>query len=921
MLLPKTDRAAGKLALPSIIGPLLTGLFLLTATPSAAAPPPVTPTLEATLSSPSASPFSGFGSSLDVDGDQIVVGAPWESDPTAETLHRGAVYVYGLVFNQFQQTAKLTASDADNGDVFGHAVAIDGDRIVVGAPWESDAAAGELYRGAVYVFEKSLGTWTETARLDAGGVAVPYGAFGHAVAVDNDTIAVGAPGDEDDPGAVFIFEKVGPVGSVWASYRIDGLAAGDRFGSDLVLQNGVLSVAERGGSSWRAFSRGQIGWNEVGQQYDAALGFAGALGGSDIRTAVGAPGDDVTVNGEVHFFSLEAGAWQFEDVETPPSTVPGDRFGAAVALDGRYALIGAPGDDPSSTQDSGSAYLYSRGPGGAWSIESELEGTASAHQRFGAAVAIEGVTLAIGAPGHAGLEAEDGRVFVYRIARMARFTASPRIGCAPLKVDYTDHSVGNVTQRFWDVDGDGTVDYTNPPIPFSHVFSNPGSYTTTLTVEGGGPTPGDGDELTIEVGTGAAAEFTGTPLTGSTPLLVTFTDQSTGPITERRWDLDGDGTVDIAGNQTSVTFEYTAAGSFSPKLEVIGPCGTAVRERVGYVQVSTPPGPVILNPSFEANGTTVLGVGAVSQGNAIDDWSFSNIQRIGRNTQTGGNFYDNGVGQDGSSAAYLRDAILSQSISGFQAGKTYRLVFHVNARAITADPKLIVRLGGVEYINELISPVQAAGQHTLPFRVRWVDVTPGAGTHLLEIEQDQLSFAALLIDAIEIYEAPAPLAIANASFEDNGAGPVFGVGAVSQGNAVSGWTFSSNARGGRNTQTSGAFYDNGLATDGQVVGYLKDATMSQQVSGFQAGQTYRLTIRANGRAITPDPQMIVRLGGVQVMNETVVPLQSAGQYTVPFYTFTADVTPGAGSHLLEIQQTVLQHSALVIDSVEIRAVP
>ena len=95
------------------------------------------------------------------------------------------------------QAAKLTASDGAAYDNFGISVAVDGDTVVVGAPGDDGAGADS---GSVYVFVKPTGGWatsTETAKLTASdGAALDY--FGYSVAVDGDTVLVGAYQDDDE---------------------------------------------------------------------------------------------------------------------------------------------------------------------------------------------------------------------------------------------------------------------------------------------------------------------------------------------------------------------------------------------------------------------------------------------------------------------------------------------------------------------------------------------------------------------------------------------------------------------------------------------------------------------------------------------------------------------------------------------------
>ncbi len=411
--LPAHREVSAPLTRPSVL------LLTLILTLFVAGPAVANPVLEATLSSPTTAPFAGFGSALALDGDRLVVGAPWQSEPNVDALHTGAAYVFEHQSGTWTQSAQLTAGDGDNEDYFGHAVAVGDDLIVVGAPWESDATAGRLYRGAAYIYELRGSTWVQGARLDAGIAEESFAFFGHAVATDGYTVVVGAPGDGDDYGAVHVFNQV--KGQWTETSRLDGDDPGGRFGSAVALEGGNLSVAERGGSSWHAYRQGIIytSWFEVYDYFNNASGFAGALHGSDTRVVVGAAGDEVTVAGEVHFFrydySLSSSSWQPDGVAAAAGTVIGDRFGAAVALDGQRAVIGAPGRDEVFKVDTGIAYLFNRVGTSDWQESAILSPSPAARLRFGAAVAIEGTAIVVGAPGYASQESEDGQVVIYRL--------------------------------------------------------------------------------------------------------------------------------------------------------------------------------------------------------------------------------------------------------------------------------------------------------------------------------------------------------------------------------------------------------------------------------------------------------------------------------------------------------------------------
>lgn len=150
----------------------------------------------------------------------------------------------------------------------------------------------------------------------------------------------------------------------------------------------------------------------------------------------------------------------------------------------------------------------------------------------------------------------------------AGFAASPTLGKAPLQVQFTDQSTGDITSREWDFDGDGTVDSTaqNP----SHTYDTAGTYTVSLTVRAA-----DGSDDTetkvgyIRVGE-LLAGFTASPTSGIVPLAVEFTDQSVGEITSWAWDFGDGGT----STEQSPSHTYNTVGTYTVSLTVTAAVGT-----------------------------------------------------------------------------------------------------------------------------------------------------------------------------------------------------------------------------------------------------------------------------------------------------------------------------------------------------------
>ena len=123
--------------------------------------------------------------SVAMDGDTALIGAYGDDDNGSAS---GSAYVFTRSEGVWTDQAKLTASDAASHDYFGYSVAVDGDTALIGAHANDDSG---LNSGAVYVFTRNAGVWTEQAKLTASdGALEDY--FGTAVALDGDTALIGA---------------------------------------------------------------------------------------------------------------------------------------------------------------------------------------------------------------------------------------------------------------------------------------------------------------------------------------------------------------------------------------------------------------------------------------------------------------------------------------------------------------------------------------------------------------------------------------------------------------------------------------------------------------------------------------------------------------------------------------------------------
>ena len=375
-------------------------------------------------SSESAGPFKltasdgaehdNFGASSSISNDTIVVGAPLDDDLGSKS---GSAYVYVRTAGGWSQQAKLTASDGGPPDVFGTSVAIDNDTIVVGAQWYEDA--DWINRGSAYVFVRSGDTWTEQAQL-TGSDHLVHELFGAAVAINGDTIVVGTPGLAAPAAYVFVRDD-----SIWTEEAKLTASDGEQwdfFGESVSISRNTILVGAEGDDNNRGsayiFTRSETTWSQQAK-LTASDGEDGHLFGRstsiDGDLAVVGAGDSAYV------YLRDETAWTQEakliapDRDRPYGDVS---FGFSVGINGEVIIAGMPHDsrrEPSFV--AGGAYIFSRvGTPGAriWNEQAELlEPDLQEYGWFGGSVAISGNTVVVGAKISEGNEPQSGAAFVF----------------------------------------------------------------------------------------------------------------------------------------------------------------------------------------------------------------------------------------------------------------------------------------------------------------------------------------------------------------------------------------------------------------------------------------------------------------------------------------------------------------------------
>lgn len=318
-----------------------------------------------------------FGYSVAISGDYAVVGAYGVSS------FQGKAYVFARLGNNWVQQAILTAPGGVAGDYFGISVAISGDNIVVGAYGRDVArpltfpAVTNTDQGAAYVFVRSGTTWTQQATLtNSDGAANDL--FGKSVAISGDYIMVGAAdktvGSNSYQGKAYIYARSGTTWTQQANLSAGDGAAGDYFGRSVALTADYAIV----GASQKTVGTNQgkaYIYTRSGTNWTLQAGLTPSDGGSYTRfglsvaiqgdyAVVGAP----TVGSKVYPYARSGTSWVALTPLAPSSLVAGEALGASVALSGDYLLVGT---DIDSYTLQRRAYLYQRS-GVGWSFVRQI---------------------------------------------------------------------------------------------------------------------------------------------------------------------------------------------------------------------------------------------------------------------------------------------------------------------------------------------------------------------------------------------------------------------------------------------------------------------------------------------------------------------------------------------------------------------
>lgn len=377
-------------------------------------------------SNPGPGDYFGAVVSLSDDGNSLAVGA-WYEDSAATgidgngaddtAMDAGAVYVFRRVGVAWSQEAYVKASNAGASDSFGITVDMSGDgsTLAVGAQWEDSNATGIggdqsnnsiSNAGAAYVFVRSGMTWVQEAYIKAMN-SDTLDNFAHSVSLsaDGNTLAVGAYNEGSN--AVGI--------------------GGDPF-NNLAPGSGAVYVFSRSMATWTQeayIKSGNAGGNDrfgIWVDLSADGNTLAATAYLEDSAAVGIDGDGTSNaavdSGAAYLFTRAMATWAQEVYLKASNTGSSDNFGyhTAISADGNTLLVSAQreasnatglfGDEANNAAaNSGAVYAFQRRMG-TWAQQAYVKASNSAGgdlfgDRYGVAIAGDGLTFAIGASAEA----------------------------------------------------------------------------------------------------------------------------------------------------------------------------------------------------------------------------------------------------------------------------------------------------------------------------------------------------------------------------------------------------------------------------------------------------------------------------------------------------------------------------------------
>jgi hypothetical protein len=323
----------------------------------------------------------------------FIAGGLWSAWTTQ--AQDGLLPLPGSAANRaFTEVQQLTASDGSANQYFGYHLELDGD-VLVESSYFADGGIG-----AVHIFERSGGTWSEVDKV-TGGDTAPADYFGYDVALEGNTFVAGAPQHDpntDDEGAVYIFTR--SSAGEWAVFQkltVNGLLANSFLGTNVAINGDRIAVSAQGNNKVYIFKQNPANqfWS---LETDIDLGFAPydvALDGNKLLIGTAT---EANASGAAYLYQFQAGSWVFIKKMVASDGAFNDLFGYELELQDDEAFIFSfSASEPNPNR--GTVYVYTEN-GGEWNETQKLNAAdVAANDYFGHGLAVDGQKMAISSYG------------------------------------------------------------------------------------------------------------------------------------------------------------------------------------------------------------------------------------------------------------------------------------------------------------------------------------------------------------------------------------------------------------------------------------------------------------------------------------------------------------------------------------------
>jgi len=320
--------------------------------------------------------LSNYGTSIVIDGNRAVVGAPNEGD-------FGAVYILERNLNgDWIEVLRIEDSNKVQFDRFGQSVALDGDLLVVGVPGHNIGATTDA--GKLMVYERDMsGNWPLKTTLTDQATS-NFAQLGQSAAIDSNVIVAGATGYSTSGinfmGRVAVFEEQAGSWSYETGFTPTTSAAANNafMGTDVAIQGNRFLVSIPSQGTVRVYEKTtnwSLSTSLIDPSGNSSSYFGVVLDLDGDKAIIGAPNFN-NIGAALLYQYISPNSWVLTDTFIPPVPTVMDQFGSDVDLKGNQLLIGANFEDEDANgantlSDAGAAYLYEF-DGSTWSFNQKL---------------------------------------------------------------------------------------------------------------------------------------------------------------------------------------------------------------------------------------------------------------------------------------------------------------------------------------------------------------------------------------------------------------------------------------------------------------------------------------------------------------------------------------------------------------------